>query len=156
MTLGVPRCVPRSVVAAASFVFHRSACVPAAHRLSARASSTSASSTPASSSSSTVQHGVASSVPGARMLVLHLFACTSTYTGSLSPLLIGRFRHRHRHRRFHPARRRSDHPIAHDTTLPRRLSSTVSSSPSMRVAAASPPRAAARPIVDFAATAPSR
>lgn len=132
--------------------------VSIAHHPSAHTSSTSASTTPAHSSSLTMSHGVASDMPGdAHILFLCLFSSTSISVGSSSLLLIERFYPRHHHRRPRLARRRSGQPIArvtspsHDVCRLPRVSSL-----SMRVAAASPPRATARPIVDSAATAPPR
>jgi hypothetical protein len=117
--LGYPGDVP-DLLLLHLFVFSDSdrVCVSIAHILSARASSTSASTTPAPSSSPTVLHGSASSMSGdARMLFLCLFANTSIYVGSSSPLLVGRFCHRRRHHRLHHARCLSSKLIVCDLTL---------------------------------------
>jgi hypothetical protein len=110
----------------------------------------------APSSSPTMLHGTASGVPGdARMLFPRLFAGTSIYVGSSSPLLTGRFCHRHHHRRPLLTRRQSGQPIARATSPSHdvyRL--TRVSSPSTRVATAWPPRAAVWPVVDSTAAAP--
>jgi hypothetical protein len=87
------------------------------HHSSARVSSTSASTTLAPSSSPIVSHGVASGVPGdAYMLFLRFFTDTLISASSSSPLLIGRFCHRHHHRRPRLTRRRSGQLIVRVTS----------------------------------------
>jgi hypothetical protein len=109
-------------------------CVSITHHSSARASSTSASTTLAPS------HGVASGVPGdACMLFLRLFTGTSISACSSSPLLIGRFCHRHHHRRPCLAHRRCGQPIVRVTSPSRDVCP--------RVATVSPLQAATSPFV---------
>ena len=91
------------------------------------------------------------------MLFMCLFIGTSISVGSSSPLLIGRFCHRHHHPRPRLTRRRSGEPIAHVTSPSRDVCRLPQvSSLSMRVVVASPPRAAVRHVVDYVAAAPPR
>jgi hypothetical protein len=127
--LGYPGDVP-DLLLLRFFIFSVSdrVCVSIAHCPLAHASLTLTSTTPATSSP-TVLLGAASSVPGdARMPYLHLFVDTSISADSSSPLLIGGggFCHRHHCHHLRLTHCWSGHPIAHNLTLPRLLSSATS------------------------------
>jgi hypothetical protein len=90
------------------------------------------------------------------MLFLRLFTDTSISAGSLSPLLIGRFCHRHHHRHHRLARRRSGQSIARATSpFSDACRRPRGSSPSTRVTTASSPRAVVWPVVDCRCSASS-